>query len=73
MAAWMGGEFGGERIPVYVRQSPFALHLKLSQHYLLISYESESVSRSVKSNSLGLHGLPALLSMELSRQEYWDG
>ena len=73
VAAWMGGEFGGEWIPVYVRPSPFAIHLTLSQHYLLISYESESVSRSVKSNSLRLHGLPAPLSMELPRQEYWDG
>ena len=31
MAAWMGGEFGGEWIHVYVWLSPFALHLKLSQ------------------------------------------
>ena len=33
VAAWMGGEFGGEWIPVYVWLSPFAVHLKLSQHY----------------------------------------
>ena len=32
VAAWMGGEFGGERIHVYVWLSPFAVHLKLSQH-----------------------------------------
>ena len=32
VAAWMGGEFGGERIHVCVRLSPFAVHLKLSQH-----------------------------------------
>ena len=31
-AAWMGGEFGGECIHVYVWLSPFAVHLKLSQH-----------------------------------------
>ena len=31
-AAWMGGESGGERIHVYVWLSPFAVHLKLSQH-----------------------------------------
>ena len=31
-AAWMGGEFGGEWIHVFVWLSPFALHLKLSQH-----------------------------------------
>ena len=28
----MGGEFGGEWIRIYVWLSPFALHLKLSQH-----------------------------------------
>lgn len=28
----MGGEFGGERIHVYVWPSPFVVHLKLSQH-----------------------------------------
>ena len=31
MAAWMGEEFGGEWIHVYVWLSPFAVHLKLSQ------------------------------------------
>ena len=40
MATWMGGEFGGERIHVYVWLSPLAVHLKLSQHCLLISYTS---------------------------------
>ena len=38
MAVWMGREFGGERIRVYGWLSPFAVHLKLSQHCLLISY-----------------------------------
>ena len=28
--SWMGGEFGGEWIRVYVWLSPFAVHLKLS-------------------------------------------
>ena len=32
MAAWMGGEFGGQWIHVYVCLSPFTVHLKLSQH-----------------------------------------
>ena len=32
VAAWMGGEFRGERIHVYVWLSPFAVPLKLSQH-----------------------------------------
>ena len=38
VAAWMGVAFGGEWIHVYVWLSPFAIHLKLSQHCLLISY-----------------------------------
>ena len=33
VAAWMGVEFGGERIHAYVRLSPFAAYLKLSHHY----------------------------------------
>ena len=32
MAAWIGGEFGGEWIHGYVWQSPFAVFLKLPQH-----------------------------------------
>ena len=32
LAAWMGGEFGGEWTHVYVWLSLFAVHLKLSQH-----------------------------------------
>ena len=32
VAARMGGEFGGEWIHVHVWLSPFAVHLKLSQH-----------------------------------------
>ena len=32
VAAWIGGEFGGEWIHVFVWLSPFAFHLKLSQH-----------------------------------------
>ena len=30
VASWMGEEFGGERIHVYVWLSPFAVQLKLS-------------------------------------------
>ena len=37
VAAWIGGEFGGEWIHVHACLSPFAVHLKLSQ-LLLISY-----------------------------------
>ena len=32
VAAWMGGEFRGEWMHVYVRLSPFAVHLKLPPH-----------------------------------------
>ena len=32
VAAWMGEEFEGEWIHIYVRLSPFAVHQKLSQH-----------------------------------------
>ena len=32
VAAWLGGEFGGEWIHVYVWLSSFAVHQKLSQH-----------------------------------------
>ena len=31
VAAWMGGDFGGEWIHVYVWLSPFAAQLKLPQ------------------------------------------
>ena len=33
VAAWMGGRFGEEWIHGYVWLSPFAVHLKLSQHF----------------------------------------
>ena len=32
LAAWTGGEFGGERTHMCVWLSPFAVHQKLSQH-----------------------------------------
>ena len=38
MAAWLRGELGAEWKHVYVRLNPFTVHLKLSQHCLLISY-----------------------------------
>ena len=38
VAGWMGGEFEGEWIHVYVWLSPFAVHLKLSLCCLLIGY-----------------------------------
>ena len=38
IAAWMRREFDGERIYECVWLSPFTVHLKLLQYYLLISY-----------------------------------
>ena len=38
VAAWMGGEFGGKWIHAHVWLRHFAVHLKLSQHCLLIGY-----------------------------------
>ena len=39
VAAWMGGEFGGEWIHAYVWLSPFAVHLKQSQHCYLAIFQ----------------------------------
>ena len=36
VAAWMGGEFGGEWIHVYVWLSSFAVHLKLLISYVVV-------------------------------------
>ena len=33
VASWRGRKYGGERIHIYVRLSPFAVHLKTSQYY----------------------------------------
>ena len=37
VAAWLGGEFGGESIYVYAWLSSSAVHLKPSEHCLFIS------------------------------------
>ena len=36
VAAWVGGEFGGQWIRMYIWLSPFAVHLRLSQHCSLV-------------------------------------
>ena len=41
VAAWTGTGFGGEWIHVYVWLSLFAVHLRLSQHCLLIGYKKK--------------------------------
>ena len=38
VVAWIGREFGGEWIHVYVWLSPITAHLKLSLHCLLTDY-----------------------------------
>ena len=40
VAAWMGGEFEGEGIPVFVWLNPLAMHLKLSQTPAIFQYTS---------------------------------
>ena len=49
VAAWMGGEFGGEWIHVYVWLSPFAGHPKLSQHCqsAILQYEINKVEEII--------------------------
>ena len=51
VAAWMGREFGEEWIHIYVWLSTFAVHLKLSQHYLLINYTPIQNLKKEKKNS----------------------
>ena len=46
--AWTGGEFGGEWAHVYVWLDPFAVHLTLSQHCLLIGYTPQYKIKSKK-------------------------
>ena len=53
----MGGEFGGEWIYVCGWLSPFAVHLKLSQHCLLIGYTS--VQNGASQVVLVVKNLPA--------------
>ena len=52
VAAWMAGEFGREWIHVYVWVNPFAVHLKVSQHCLLIGYISIQNKKLKKYNQV---------------------
>ena len=50
----MGGEFGGEWIQAYVWLSPFAVHLKQSQHCYLAIFQykrKEKVKKKKKTTS----------------------
>ena len=53
MAAWIGGELGGEWLHVYVWLSPFAVHLKLPQTIttLLIGYTTIQ-NKKLKTNCI---------------------
>ena len=51
VAAWTGGEFGGEWIQVYVWLSPFRIRLKQSQYYLLIGYTPCKIKKQISSPS----------------------
>ena len=55
LAAWMGGEFGGERIHVYAWLNPFPVHLKLSQYCLFINYTSIQNKKFKKGETLGAY------------------
>ena len=54
-AAWMGGEFGGEWIHIYVWLSPFSVHLRLSQHCSLaiLQYKIKSLGKMKKQKERG--------------------
>ena len=53
VAALMGKELGGEWVHIYVWLSPFAMHLNLSQHCLLISYTPMQNKKLKKKKTLG--------------------
>ena len=61
--AWMRGEFGGERIHVYVRLSPFTVHLKQSQHY-------QPVIPQYKIKDLSLKKIPSIPSFAKKKRKW---
>ena len=62
VATWMGGEFGGEWIHVYVWPSPFSVHLKPSQHCQsdILQYTIKSFKRSLKNFRCAVDETPIL-------------
>ena len=73
VAAWTGGEFGGEWIHVHVWLSPFAVHLKLSQHWLMAMKVQVKILAAQLCLTLCNQwtvARQAPLSMGFSRQEY---
>ena len=53
VVAWWGGEFGGERIHVYVWLNRFAVHLKVSQHCWLAILQYKIKSLKEREESIG--------------------
>ena len=65
--SWIGEEYGGEWIPVYVWLSPFDVHLKLSQHCLLIScIPIQNKKLGGKKNMLEVFKVPILSFISFS-------
>ena len=50
VAARMRGEFGGEWLHGYIRLSPFAVHLKQSQHCIVMPVLQYKIKIKVKKN-----------------------
>ena len=50
VAAWMGGELGGQWIRAYVQLSPSTVHLKLSQgcSLAMLQYKIKSLKNTLK-------------------------
>ena len=71
-AALTGGEFGGEKIHVYVWLSPFKVHLKLSQHCLLIGYTQIQNKKFFKKKKmfLGNHRLSVIKNCFWERKDF---
>ena len=59
VAAWVGGGVGEEWIPVDVWLSPFAVHLKRSQHCQLaiLQHKIKCLKRKKKKLSSSPHGI----------------
>ena len=72
VASWMGREFGGEWIHVYVCMAESLYCPSETITTLLICYETESVSRSIVSHSLRPLGLQPARLQFFSRQEDWS-
>ena len=64
VAAWMGGEFGGEWVHVYIWLGSFAVHLKLSQHCMLVGYTRVQNKKLKKKEWVHGHVHTAIFGMD---------